>query len=206
MEQLLNSLIRVGIVNQVDAQTCSAIVEFEDQDNVITSKLPILVRGSAKNKDYWLPAENEIVLCIFLPIGLADGFILGSFYNDEDTPPTTNANISMKQFSDGTKISYDVVKKILSIDAVGDIIIKCQNANIEAKSIVANADTMSVSAANITLAGNVSLGGAGSENTGEALVKSSATVTLNPDCITSDGKPVTGTAKIVGFTTKVTAI
>lgn len=61
----LNNIIRVDIVDQLNPQTCSAVVRFEDQEDVTSSELQILVRGSVKNKDYWMPSVNDAVVCLF---------------------------------------------------------------------------------------------------------------------------------------------
>lgn len=113
--------IRVGIISSVNPAACTARVAFEDRSSVVSFDLPILVRGSLQNKDYWLPDPGEQVVCLFLPSGNAQGFILGSIYSAKDKPPVTDGNKRHIAFIDGTKIEYDRVTHTLTIDAKGPI-------------------------------------------------------------------------------------
>jgi len=121
MDPILKNLIRVGRVSSVDPTACTARVAFEDQANLVSYKLPVLVRGSLQNKDYWLPDPGEQVLCLFLPSGNAQGFIIGSLYSNQDKPPMGSQNKRYINFSDGTTIEYDRATHTLMIDAKGPI-------------------------------------------------------------------------------------
>ncbi len=111
--------LRVGIVSSVNLNNCTARVSFPDRANVVSNELPILVRGSLQNKDYWLPHPGEQVVCIFLPTGNAQGFVIGSIYSKKDAPPVANANKRHITFSDGTSVEYDSSTHTLTIDAKG---------------------------------------------------------------------------------------
>lgn len=173
----LNNIIRIGIVDQLNPGTCSAVVRFEDQEDVTSSELPILVRGSAVNKDYWMPSINDAVLCLFLPIGLADGFIVGTFYNSDDLPPANSADIDMKQFGDGTKLLYDAGQHILSAVIAGGL-------SIQSKSTLIKSDKVSIDSSNINLG-----------NGGDGVLTESTIAKFDG---TIGGQPATGT--ITGFT------
>lgn len=163
----MNNLIRVGIVSSVDADTCTAKVAFTDQANTVSYDLPIIVRGSLSTKDYWLPDPNEQVLCLFLPTGISDGFILGAFYSEEDKPPVKDQNKRNITFADGTKIDYDQTNHKLTIDAkgtveilaadsitiTGDVIV---NGTVTASGMSASGD---IQASSIAVSGNISAGG-----------------------------------------------
>ncbi|MDX5091601.1 phage baseplate assembly protein V [Lactobacillus crispatus] len=116
MDPLLKNLVRVGIVSSVDYQKGTAKVAFEDRDDMVSPDLQILGKNSYSNKDYWLPEPEEQVLCLFLPNGNAQGFILGSLYNDEDKLPIKNKNKRHVRFGDGTFIDYDRETHTLTID------------------------------------------------------------------------------------------
>jgi len=128
---MVKNLIRVGIVSSVDESKCTARVAFEDRSAVVSYDLPILVRGSLNNKDYWLPDPGEQVVCLFLPSGNAQGFILGSSYSAKDTPPVNDKNKRHISYSDGTLIEYDQATHTLTINAVGVInIVATGNVNV----------------------------------------------------------------------------
>lgn len=99
--------IRIGEVSSVDPAKCTARVVFDDEDGFISNDLPIVQRNTQDVKDYWLPAVGEDVLCLFLPCGEEDGFILGSFYADEIEPPTSSESKRYTEYPDGTVIGYD---------------------------------------------------------------------------------------------------
>lgn len=114
-------MVRAGIVSSVNPATCTARVAFPDMTNMVSYELPVLVRGAAANKDYWLPAPGEQVVCVFMPNGNVQGFILGSIYSEKDKPPVADSNKRNVTFSDGMSIEYDSATHSLSIDAKGPI-------------------------------------------------------------------------------------
>ncbi|GAQ24213.1 phage baseplate assembly protein V [Tepidanaerobacter syntrophicus] len=118
--KLLKNIIKVGVVSSVNPSKSTARVVFGAQ-NVVSHNLVVLQRQTRNNKDYYMPDVGEQVVCIFLPTGNAEGFIIGSVYNDEDRPPTDDRNKRMVVFKDGTKIEYDSSKSTLTINATGPI-------------------------------------------------------------------------------------
>lgn len=116
-------LIDVGHVSAVYPERGTARVVFEDKGTV-SRELFILVRGSQETKDYWMPAIDEEVVCVFLPNTSKVGFILGSPYNDEDKPPVVSEHKRHLQFSDGTYLEYDQNTKTLTMDVKGEIHLK----------------------------------------------------------------------------------
>lgn len=120
MDGVIKNLIRVGRVSSVDTATATARVVFEAQ-GVVSYDLPVLQKQTLKNKDYCLPDVGEHVVCIFLPTGNAEGFILGAIYSDQDLPPDDSNNKRKVQFEDGTTIEYDRESHTLTIDTVGAV-------------------------------------------------------------------------------------
>lgn len=57
--------------------------------------------------DYAMPDLDEDVVCLFLPCGSVEGFVLGSFFTGELEPPASRQDIRMVMFKDGTTIAYD---------------------------------------------------------------------------------------------------
>lgn len=121
MDAVLKNLIRVGRVSSTDQELATVRVVFEDRQNMVSFDLPVIVRQSLRNKDYWMPDVGEQVVCLFLPNGNAQGFILGSFYSDVDQPPVNTGNKRCVSFEDGTSIEYDRSMHTLTITAQGPI-------------------------------------------------------------------------------------
>lgn len=121
MDPVIKNMVRVGIVSSVNPDTCTVRVAFGDKANTVSYDLPVLVHGALQVKDYWLPAPGEQVLCMFLPSGNAQGFVLGSLYSQADPPPVTDGNKRHIAFSDGTTIEYNQSTHTLTINATGPV-------------------------------------------------------------------------------------
>lgn len=124
MDSIIKNLIRVGIVSSVDAAACTVRVAFSDKENMVSYDLPVLQNNTLNNKSYHLPDAGEQVVCLFLPNGLAQGFVIGSIYSAQDVPPVNSADKWHVKFADGTTIEYDREEHTLAIDAKGPITIK----------------------------------------------------------------------------------
>lgn len=84
---VINNLIRVGIVSSVDGAKATVRVTFPDKDNKVSYDLPVLQQG---NGSYWMPAPGEQAVCVFLPNGSEQGFCLGTIYSDPSPPPVSD--------------------------------------------------------------------------------------------------------------------
>lgn len=117
----LLGLIRVGEVASIDPANGTARVTFDD-DGITSYDLPVLVRNSYANKDYHMPDIGEDVLCLFLPSGVEQGFILGSFYTPKGCvkPPVSDPNKRRVTFQDGTTLEYDRAQHKLTADVKGE--------------------------------------------------------------------------------------
>lgn len=68
--------VRVGTVSSVSPEQFSVRVICEDEDNLVTDWLPIVL-PLLKNEQRALPDIGERVICLFLDDGV-EGFCLGS--------------------------------------------------------------------------------------------------------------------------------
>ena len=93
----LNNIVRAGWVSSVDPATRTARVTFADKgQTLVSSPLKVLKSGpfipqagevqqTEKEAGHthkviispWLPLPGDFVLCIFLPNGDGDGFVIG---------------------------------------------------------------------------------------------------------------------------------
>lgn len=117
----LSDIIRVGEVTSVNPASMTARVTFDDDDGVTSYDLPILQRNTLKNRDHCCVDIGEDVLCLFLPTGIEEGFILGSFYAGDITPPSNSGDVRIIEFSDGTKLLYDRSSHKLIGEVKGDV-------------------------------------------------------------------------------------
>lgn len=120
---ILNNLIRVGKVSSINEKEATARVIFSGQDEAVSYDLPIIQRNTLNNKDYALPDVGEQVVCIFLPNGIQQGFVLGSIYSQKDLPVVKDKDRRHVKFSDGTEIEYDRKEHVLKVKCIGKVII-----------------------------------------------------------------------------------
>lgn len=130
LQSVLKNLVRVGVVSSINSGDCTAKVAFKEFDGGIVSyDLPIMVKQSMRNKDYWLPDINEQVICVFLPTGLEQGFILGSFYSDVDKTAVQNPDVRQVTFGDGAVFEYN--RKTHALKISGLTVAEIQATNIK---------------------------------------------------------------------------
>ena len=154
----LNDLIKVGEVSSIDPATGTARVVFDDEDGTVSYDLPILQRNTYKTKDFHSVTVGEDVLCLFLPTGPEEGFILGSVYAGEVMPKESSGDVRSVVFADGTRVSYDRSTSELVISVLGTTIkVTGQNVNIVAPSVIdlkAPTITLTMGATTMVLSGS----------------------------------------------------
>ena len=139
----LANIIRLGQIFAINYETAKARVKIGDLE---TDWLPWITSNSGNNKG-WNPPEIDEQVMILSPCGeLNQGVIFPSLYRG--AAPENSGNIQSITFADGSKISFNRSSGNLTLDIKG-------SANIK---VVGNAQ---IEAANITLKGNVDLGGSG---------------------------------------------
>lgn len=190
---LLKSIIRVGEIHSVNYENATARVHFPDDDELVSYDMQILHRNTLKNKDYNMPDIGEDVLCLCLPSGLASGFILGSVYAGNITPPESIGDKRTVIFEDGSRFSYD--RKIHQFDAQ----IESTTVMVNRQDIVINTPhdvtITAANAVNVTGVNNVTVNTKiATVNATAAYILNTASATLNAPAITLNGNvQVSGT-------------
>lgn len=158
----IEDIVRVGNVDSINPQNGTVRVRFPDMDDKVSKELKIIYSKTYLDKSYFMPEINEIVLCIFLPGTQEEGFVLGAFYNQEDTVPVSDPNKKAWYFSDGGIVEYDKAKGGLTINAIGKVEIKAPDVEITAGNIILNGN-VKVSE-NLEVSGNSTLKNVEAEN------------------------------------------
>ena len=109
LDNKLANLVREGTVSVVYPEKHSARVIFENKERLISAELPVLTTFASKNKAYNLPDVGERVVCIMASNNSSGGgYIIGSLYNTEHTPPADcYQDVTKIEFADEAFISYD---------------------------------------------------------------------------------------------------
>lgn len=170
--EFLKSIIRIGEVSSVDAAKGTARVVFDDFDSTVSYDLQVICRNTFANRDYAMPDVGEDVICVFLPTGTEAGFILGSVYAGEITPPESTINRRCVEFSDGSKFTYDRSAHIFTA-SIGDTSITVNETGVDVQSnstvhakvgateATLGTDGVSIKG-NLTVTGNISASGSAS--------------------------------------------
>lgn len=149
----LSNIIRIGTIFEINVQTAKARVKIGELE---TDFLPWANANSGSNNS-WNPPEIDEQVIILSPSGdLSQAVILPSLYKNNAS--NSDQNIKSITYQDGSKISFNVASGTLDLDLKGDVVIKVVgNANIEGNNINITGSS------NITLDGNVDLGGSGGQ-------------------------------------------
>ncbi len=139
---ILNRIFALGKVVAIDEERGLVRVKLEEHDNLTTYWLPVLYTKTQFDKEYWLPDIDEMVLCVFTPPSFERGFVIGSFYTQEDKPPEATRDKWVKKFKDGTVIEYDRENSKLFLDIKKDAEVNINNQiTLKSKSKVEETQT-----------------------------------------------------------------
>ena len=163
----IEDIIRVGNVDSINAQNGTVRVRFPDRDDKVSKELKVIYHKTHQDKSYFIPEINEIVLCVFLPGTQEEGFVLGAFYNQEDTVPVSDPNKAAWYFSDGGVVEYDKAAGTLLINAVSKVEITAGNITLngnvkvsENLEVSGSSKLKDVKAESVDASGGVKKGGA----------------------------------------------
>jgi hypothetical protein len=73
VDSAVNKIVRIGRVSSVSESNRTVRVIFADKFNLISAPLIVVENGSE-----WIPEVGRLVLCIYLPNGDSDGFVIGA--------------------------------------------------------------------------------------------------------------------------------
>lgn len=166
----LARFIRVGRVKALNPEKHMVRVLFEAEDS-LSYELPVLVHNTFANHDYAMPDLEDDVVCVFLPDGPEDGFVIGSFYAGEVTPPANSEDLRRVQFQDGTTVTYNRASHDL------DVVIEGTHIHANRQSV----DVTTPISVNVNTNGNISLNASGNIaiQAGGAVTINGASVSIN---------------------------
>lgn len=122
MRDVMAQMIRLGFVSARQPETMRVRVELKDTTSapLVTDWLPVLTPRAKADCQYDLPDVGDQVLCLFLPFGLEQGFVLGAMYG-KASPPVTSGDKWHRKFADGTVLEYDRAAHKLTANVKGDV-------------------------------------------------------------------------------------
>lgn len=140
LENTFNNIVRIGRVVNRYPEKGTVRVEFEradDKDKTTSYELSVLQPKTLKDKFFYIPEENEYVVCVFLPYASDVGFVVGAYYNKNIPSPSNSNNKFVKKIDgllnqemdkDGKKISFDlngnIESKVIEVKHKGKVFVE----------------------------------------------------------------------------------
>lgn len=140
--------LKFGTVSAVDEKTLRVRVRLPDLDNLRTAWLPVGVRKSKADKDYWLPDVGEHVAVLLDGRG-EDGVVLCAIFSDADAVPVASRDKWHRRFADGTTLDYDRKAHQLTVNCVGGITV------VAAGQVLVQAPSVTLDTPSTTCTGDV---------------------------------------------------
>ena len=171
LESMVLRMIRVGVVTQTFPERGTVRVRLPDQDGEVSYELPVIVRKSHRDRDYWMPDVGEHVTCIFLPYGPEQGFVVGAFYSAADPVPVAEQEVRRVEFANGTRVEHDRRTGNIRVETPGEVevrtegevrIVSATRVVIQTPNMVIKGKTGATNAvmeADFTLVGNLEVEG-----------------------------------------------
>lgn len=132
----LSATLQFGDITQVDPATHKVKVAFNALDGMESDWLPVITMGAGGNQFYALPDVGAVAVCLMNAMG-DGGVVLGVVYNDNDATPTSNQNLWIKRFNNGTLISHDRSSGQVTVKTDGAVLIKSASAvTLDAPTVV----------------------------------------------------------------------
>lgn len=138
--------IRYGTVEEEKGGYARVLLETAG-GNTVTPFLPVPQRSTVGDKDYRPLAKGTMVSLVIDEDG--EALIVGAHYNKRDVPPggADGGSMWVKNFRDGTTISYDSSGSTLVVQAAGGLTIEAEGT------VSVEAETCNISASGGTVQG-----------------------------------------------------
>jgi phage baseplate assembly protein V len=127
----IDNIVQIGTICEIKPNKALAKVNIL---NRVTNFMPVMSFANSF-KRHFTPikiGEQALVICIG---GQADnGVIIRSIFykkNNHKEPAGSNENIEISEYSDGTKIKYDIEKHKLMASVAGDVELFEVNGNVK---------------------------------------------------------------------------
>lgn len=131
-----NNANKRGIVVDRDPKQMRVKVQFKDEDDTVSFWVDVLSKASGKTKSFMMPDVDDEVWCAVDMKG-EDGCIIGSKYNDKDTPPF-DGNDDVGLTFPGGSIHVDRESGAVTIEVTGPVKIKGSTIALESDSLTHN--------------------------------------------------------------------
>jgi phage baseplate assembly protein V len=157
----LAALIRWGTVTSVDTSDPTAPRVTCTAGGLDTEPIPWHAVRAGTTSKWSAPVIGEQGI-VFAPGGeTTNGFFLGGFYQTNMPAPSTNPNVEMTLFPDGSTVQYDSSSNTLtvSVSGNGNVVVNCKQATVNASSEVTLNTPTTHATGNVQIDGNLGVTG-----------------------------------------------
>lgn len=112
--------LKFGKITEVDAPKGIAKVTFEENDDLVSGWLPMMVPKS-KTDQYSIPFDINEHVCCMMDANCEDGVIMGAIYDAANMPEGAASGKIRAKFDPNMTVEYDRATSTLLIDG-GDIV------------------------------------------------------------------------------------
>ena len=134
MTDLTDTQVVYGIVEKIKYKPILQIqATLPDKGGILSPWASVLCARSMIAAHFDPPIKGEMVALLLTDQG-ESALCLGTVFSEKDVSPSDDQRF-IKRFDDETQIEYDHKKNLLSIDAVGDIKIKCKSFTLIADEV-----------------------------------------------------------------------
>ncbi|MBP5958130.1 phage baseplate assembly protein V [Pseudomonas anatoliensis] len=117
--------LEYGEVTALDHKTCRLRVRLDDRDGLQTYWLQIPQRNTQGTQRRPLMPELGEQVAVLLDADGAGGVYLGGIYSTAEPPPVVDEDTDYVRYSDGTVAAYDRAAGVMTLECVGEVVLKC---------------------------------------------------------------------------------
>jgi phage baseplate assembly protein V len=158
----VSAMIRWGVVSGVDLSDPAAPRVTCSTGGLDTELIPWTAGRAGQTKKWSAPTVGEQVI-VFAPGGETGlGFALGGFYSSDNPTPSTDPNVDMVEYPDGSTVQYDSGSNTLTVNVSGNgnVVVNCKVATVKAETSVTLDTPEATVTGNLTVQKNLGVVGA----------------------------------------------
>lgn len=153
--------LEYGEVSAVDYMTCRIRVRLDERDGVESYWLNVPQRNTQGTQRRPLMPELGEQVAVLLDADGVGGVYLGGVYSADEPPPVVDQDTDYVRFSDGTVSTYNRASKVMTLDCVGAVVLKCgRGITVETgEPVVVKAPSATFNILQVTLNGDLQING-----------------------------------------------
>lgn len=121
LELRVARLLQVCSILEVDAANYVCRVKWGENES---TWLPWVTLRAGKDRTWWAPEVGEGCLLLSPNGETNQGLVLPGIAYDDMPPPALDPDVSRTEYKDGTSVQYDRKASVLTVDCVGDVVVK----------------------------------------------------------------------------------